>query len=97
MSLVAELLLELVGEAVFSRLQRPFDWFCRALNIWILLLVWAATPLVEWSIFRFTQTHDSLAVFYLAILVALGWPTFALISSIVLFHKSKGPGSRPNP
>ena len=92
MSLVAELLFELVGEAAFSRLQRPFDWFCRVLNIWILALVWAVTPLVEWGVFRFTRTHDSIVIFYLAILIALGWPTFALISSVVLFHKAKGPG-----
>jgi len=90
MSLVAELLLELVGEAVFSRLQRPFDRFCRALNIWMVLLIWAATPLVEWGVFRFTRTHDSIVVFYLAVLVSLGWPLFALIVSIVLFHNTNG-------
>ena len=92
MSLMAELLFELVGEAALSRLQRPFDWFCRILNIWIVLTIWAVTPLVEWAVFRFARGHDSIVVFYLAVLVAIGWPAFALVFSIVLFHqKSKGP------
>jgi hypothetical protein len=92
MSFVAEILLELVGEAIFSRLQRPFDWFCKILNIWILLLIWVATPLVEWAVFRFAHNHNSTASFLFTALVAIGWPTFAVLFSIVLFQrKTKGP------
>jgi hypothetical protein len=95
MSLVAELLLELLGEAVFSRLQRPFDRFCQILNIWMVLFIWLATPLVEWWVFRLTRSHDSILVFYFAVLVAIGWPLFAVIFSIVLFQKTKGPSVAP--
>ncbi len=88
MSILVELVATVAGEALGSALQGRFDWFTRVLNIWIVLAIWALTPLVEWGAYRFSSSRDTLWSLYVAILIALAWPTFALLCSIALFHKN---------
>ena len=89
MSILIELVATVAGEAIGSSLQGRFDRFTRVLNIWIVLFIWALTPLVEWGAYRLSSSRDTLWSLYLAILIALAWPTFALFCSIALFHKNR--------
>ena len=92
MSLLADLLAELVGEAAFSFLRKPLHWYFRILNIWILIALWLATPFVELWIFKYLSSRDSIIVFYVSIVASIGWPSFAVISSIILLRKKQGTG-----
>mgnify|MGYP000433801201 CR=1 FL=1 len=89
MNLLVELVATAAGEALGSALQGHFDPFTRILSLWIVLAIWALTPLVEWGAYRFSSSRDTLWSLYLAILIALAWPTFALLCSIALFHKKR--------
>jgi len=92
MSILVELAATVLGEAVGLGSQSLFNRFMRVLKLWMVWLAWALTPAIEWAIFRFSASHDSLWSFFVVVFVSIGWPVFALFATIAYFEKRRRGG-----
>jgi len=96
MSILVELVATVLGEAVGLGSQSLFTRFTRVLKLWMVWLAWALTPVIEWAIFRFLTGRDSLWSYFVIVLVSIGWPVFALLTTIAYFEKRRQ-GGRVSP
>jgi len=96
MSILAELVATVLGEAIGLGSQSLFNRFTRVLRLWMVWLAWALTPLIEWAIFRLSTRHDSLWSFIVVVFISIGWPIFALLTTIAYIEKQRQ-GGRVSP
>lgn len=96
MSILFELAATVIAEGVGLGSQGLFNRFARVLKPWMVWLAWLLTPGIEWAIFRFSASHDSLWSYILVVFASIGWPVFALLTTIAYLEKRR-PGGRVSP
>ena len=94
MSFVAEIVATMLGEALLERIGRWAAPFFTRFSGLITTIAWLLLPLVEWCAYRIAQRGPSPLLWFIAVLLSIGWPFFVLIISIVWFHSRQNP-TRP--